>query len=543
MTNLPQGFAEMAVQMAELLGIEWGKEQVAIVQGAIVGGRLRVQNAFELTRPKGELAAEAVADWLKEQLGAKGISTGTVLLALPREEVVLRRVELPNVPDDELPLLVRYQVGAKSSASIDDLVVDFIPVPATAPSAEEVPHSGGNAPSDTTSDASAPAGGQRFVLAATVSRQAVELLRETFRLAGLTLAGISATPVVMAELHAHATRDATRIPPPMAGVRAAEIIVSRWGRRLEIAVVTGRTLRFAHGTRISHEVTETEPVAALEVSRALVAFRGQISDAKVTQVWVTDDENRAARLGELLSIRLSCPAAPLDLSAACDAEPGLSMSELAHYSAPIGALLDQIDARVDTINFLAPRQPAKRVDPHRKQRVRFAVLGAALAVAMVLAYGLYVYNLSDELTRKQREDQNLALLIKQGEPVVKSSALVQEWLAGRVSWLSELDAMAERWPGNERMYASQLKLESMSGTASGKVHVEGFARDQDDLLRLQKTLMAEKERFQVRPSSIRPDRKDPYYPLKITQEWLLLKPSGKRPRDNAVAATKQGQRP
>ena len=51
------------------------------------------------------------------------------MVTLPRDEAIVKRLELPEVGDAELPVMVRFQAGAKSSVALDELALDFIPLP------------------------------------------------------------------------------------------------------------------------------------------------------------------------------------------------------------------------------------------------------------------------------------------------------------------------------------------------------------------------------------------------------------------------------
>src|SRR5262249_31493017 len=117
--------------MAELLAIEWEHEHVCGVLADAAPGRVRIQRTFVIPKPTTSVSSSGplTIDWLKPELGKLGNSAGPVLVALPRDEAVVRRLELPEVPDDELPVMVRFQAGAKSSVALDELALDFIPLP------------------------------------------------------------------------------------------------------------------------------------------------------------------------------------------------------------------------------------------------------------------------------------------------------------------------------------------------------------------------------------------------------------------------------
>ena len=76
-----------------------------------------------------------MGEWQRGQLRELRISTITVLISLPRQDTVVRQLEVPgDVPDNELPDIVRLQAETKISSSLDQLLLDFLPLPKVADS-------------------------------------------------------------------------------------------------------------------------------------------------------------------------------------------------------------------------------------------------------------------------------------------------------------------------------------------------------------------------------------------------------------------------
>src|SRR5579872_493448 len=117
--------------MSEILALEWEHEQVCGVKAHVTPGRVRIDRTFVIPKPIVPAGQSGMVriDWLKPELARLGIFGGPALVALPRDEAIVRRIELPEVSDDELPVMVRFQAGAKSSVSLDELSLDFIPLP------------------------------------------------------------------------------------------------------------------------------------------------------------------------------------------------------------------------------------------------------------------------------------------------------------------------------------------------------------------------------------------------------------------------------
>ena len=114
--------------MPDLLALEWDHDQVAGVAAEFDGGRVTVRQIFTLPRKfsGGDLPPN---DWLRGELNRLEVAVpAETLVSIPRDDAFLRRLELPEAPPEELPGMVRFQVGAKSSVAIDEQSLDFLPL-------------------------------------------------------------------------------------------------------------------------------------------------------------------------------------------------------------------------------------------------------------------------------------------------------------------------------------------------------------------------------------------------------------------------------
>src|SRR5258708_1812504 len=172
--------------MAELLAMEWEREHGCGVQAHMTPGRVRIERTFVIPKPStsGSSSGPLQIDWLKSELVKLGITGGDVLVTLPRDEAIVKRLELPEVADEELPVMVRFQAGAKSSVALDELALDFIPLPRPS----EVPG--------------------REVLMATVPKQTMHEILAVCRSGGLEPVVIGLTAAAVAEFVARAESSA-----------------------------------------------------------------------------------------------------------------------------------------------------------------------------------------------------------------------------------------------------------------------------------------------------------------------------------------------
>ena len=110
------------------IAIELGPRRLRGVAVTFVGSGLRVVSAIAEDRP--ELEAEAVAKWIRSVLDANGIPTGRCLLAVSRDDVVIKRLLLETPSKGELPAMVdiamRDELHLEGGAAIIDFLTDAV---------------------------------------------------------------------------------------------------------------------------------------------------------------------------------------------------------------------------------------------------------------------------------------------------------------------------------------------------------------------------------------------------------------------------------
>ena len=124
--------------------LHWG-ERIVGVEASISDGVIRVRNSLTVrTASSATRASDTSSDPDAESTGEATVCSPDCQLSWPppacrraqavcrvgrRQNVVTRWLELPAVPDEELPELVRWQAGTKSTLSVDQLIVDYLPLP------------------------------------------------------------------------------------------------------------------------------------------------------------------------------------------------------------------------------------------------------------------------------------------------------------------------------------------------------------------------------------------------------------------------------
>jgi len=491
--------------MSELLAVEWEHAHVCGVLAQVVPGRVRVTRTFVVPRPVTSVTGSGPLqiDWLKPELAKLGIHGGQVLVALPRDEAVVKRVELPEVSDDELAVMVRFQAGAKSSVALDELSLDFLPLPRRS----ELPG--------------------REVLMATISRQTLDEVTMVCQTAGLEAKVIGLTAAAVAEFVARA--EAT-----ISDGGGESLVVARHGNRIEISVLRRSHLLFSHSSRLADDATGQEAQAIVsEVSRALVALRGAVADVRIERAWTLVAPAEHEHLAEALHRRLACEVKPLDPFAAVDCDPQVAqtISDRSLFAGPVGMLLAHSDARVPAIDFLSPRRPPVK----RDERKRRAVLAGAGVAALLVFLGIFQWYRVSELDARiaalDQDTRDLDEKLKRGEPASNADGFIAQWQGDGEDWLDELIELTRRMPSTERVFLQKIVCNPKSAGGPAGIRLEGLARERKDALDLNDLFLAKGDRYQGMPvaETVAPKEVE-YYRWSFTKLIRLTNPPAKDAR-------------
>jgi Tfp pilus assembly PilM family ATPase len=486
--------------MPELLAIEWEHEQVRGVVAEVVPGRVRIERTFVIPKPmaSGSSTGPLKIDWLKTEMAHQRIGGGQALVVLPRDEAIVKRLELPEAPDEELPVMVRFQAGAKSSVALDELALDFIPLPKRS----DVPG--------------------REVLMATVPRQTIDEVVTVCRSGGLEPVVIGLTAAAVAEFVARAESSADN------AAGGASLVVARHGNRVEISMLRRCHLLYSHSARLSDAATGQEAQAIVaEVSRALVALRGAIADVKIERAWTLVSAAEHEQLAESLHRRLQCEVVALDPFSSVERDPrvGDAIADRSLFAGPIGMLLARADARVPGLDFLSPRQPPVKRNVRKQRLIRAAAGAVALVLLLGTVHWLQLSNLDAQIEDLADTERKLDQELAEGAPSKKSSDEVAKWVADGEEWLDELPELASRMPGTDRVYLKMLRCEAKTaGSAYAPMYLDGFAREQKDALNLNEAFLKAGDRYVGMPVTEQPEPKPPeYYSWSFRKEIHVMK--------------------
>jgi Tfp pilus assembly PilM family ATPase/outer membrane murein-binding lipoprotein Lpp len=489
--------------MSEYLALDWESHQISGLEAITTRQGITVRKAFVLTWPEDinpEKDTEQAAHWLKNQLARQGISTRNVLVSLPRESVVVRRLTVPNAPDEELPALVQMQAATKSSTPMDQLELDFLPLPLASPDSG------------------------RDVLMCTMAKKKTAKVRAILERAGLELECLGISSFATAELIAR-DQKARKLDSS-----ETSLIIARHGHRVEISILQQHTIIFSHSTQLHSDDEHprgNESLIVAEVQRSLVSLHPQSGRLRVDRAWLVGEEEEFAELAAVIEKRLKCESTTLnpEFAHALSNQAQDWPKPIGAFAGPAGLLLGRTDSAVGAIDFQNPRKQRPRRD---LKKLRMIAAAAILGVLFIGAMGYRwwkVGDLQNEITQKRGQIDQLKQVVKQGEPTMKSAGHVGEWDQKANKELAQIAQLYSAMPGTDLMYLVRYELKSAPANSLGIIQGEGRAKSEPDVREFFDKLY---NRGIKARASTRKQSPDSDYPVQFTLDLELPLPASPR---------------
>ena len=477
--------------MPDVLAIHWERKRLRVIE-ASVGGSLRVTQGFVIDVP--EIAGPG---WLREALRKHGVTAKQAIVSLPREDAILRQMELPDAPDDDLPLLVSFQASTRSATPLDQLVLDYVLLPRRVGSP------------------------QKDVLLASVPRTVVDPIRTTLAEANIELTSLTIGSFALAELVAHGEA-ALRQPEDQ-----RSLIVQHDAHRLEIVLLGQRGPLSTHIVRPALDEDGHPVVAksAADIARVLVPAQPWLSEGRIDRIWLLGANTEWQGLDEALRSRWNCPVERFD-SQIASLLPGIGSSKLPEptpFAHSIGLALSHCDRKTPAFDLLHPHQPKPQRDP-RKLQLAAGSAAALLVIALSAAViQLTLSSLDNSIADTKKREDDLNLLLKAGQPTLDSAKTIGDWTARDVNQLKQIADLDGIMQGTERLYVSDYNFGPASGDALAKLSAKGSAKDRIDWQQVRQRLVDAKT-YSVTPKELTQSNRDPDYPNRFELDANLIPP-------------------
>jgi len=440
------------------LAIEWGSDRIVLLQGKASGEHVNARSAAVLEWPEGidpNTAPQRAGEWLKGELASRGFSAKPALVSLPRESVVVRPLELPNVPDDEVPDMVRLQAATKVTMGADQYLLDFIPLP--------------------------PRGAEtRDVLMTTVPTEVTQAITATLSAAGVEIAAIGVSSFNTGELVHHQMDAKTKAASQL------HLSVIKAGARVEVALLRGSCTLAASSTRVGSATDPNKAISA-EINRLRLSAQQLHGGLPISHVWVSPADADGQMLAQFLKDKLNAEVTNFD---PLGGTGSIDQADRGYFATVAGHLLSFGGSQTESVNFLSPRKAAAKKDA---RRLKMIVAGGGLALLLVTAWWMVrqrVASIEEEAQFIADSAAEIDAAVSKASAEIASADLMNEWQNSRVSWLDEMEKMNDQLPGRDRALVGKYVLTSASGNKQAAVYMEGIARSRVEVNDFSDTLEA-----------------------------------------------------
>jgi len=454
--------------MAKQIALEWLSDRIDALGAGGHAARLEtVEHLDALVSPV------QVGESLRVWLAKEGLTAEKVVVVLPREAVVVRRLQLPKVPENELPDVVRFQAATKTSVPIESLALDYLPT---------------SAPADRET---------QDVLTVTMDRDRLTRIVSVCAAAGLEVERVTLSSLGIGRL----VRSG---PAPDLGSGGPDLVLFQQGRRLELSIFDEGTLVFSHSMQLPEEIRQdTLKPLSTELTRSLMALNQSHPHAVVTRCFYVCGVPDPA-VTELLQQRYGAGLVVVDHARLERKNCPMGFESLAGVMLPESHSQWQLD-------LLHPRQ--KVVAPDRRKF--YLLTSAAVVLLVALTAGSLFYYQQAQLTADA--DTLNAEVTKQKSELDKAKPRFDEyeklsrWKSGDTSQLMLWTAFKQHLPSTDRAYFRDIRiLPSSQDEIQAQFLGQGQARSRTDIESLNQSLAD--QGYRVRPKTPILGKRDPDYP-------------------------------
>ncbi|WP_372895711.1 type IV pilus biogenesis protein PilM [Stieleria sp.] len=405
--------------MPKRIALDYDDRELRIVVANCNGSKVQVTDAQVIPIPENG----SVSEKLRAYITSEGLQKTETLVTIGRGKAELRELQLPPVPDDELPDMVRFQAIRSFASASERAIVDFLVTRRT--------------------------NENNTLIAAAVSPGDMDRVRELCKTSDLLPKRIALRPLSAASLYLRGQKT-----PPIC------VLIDLLNDDAEIVIARDGKVIFVRTVRLPSEARHRSGAIASELHRTMVAC-GETSTPGRIVVWGTE----SVHAGDIAAIKstISCDDVqavnPFDL-VSLQIDRSALPEHIGRLAPLVGLLASDETAPETLIDFLNPRKKPEE-EPDRVRRI----LMIAGPIAAVFLAGFFIYRQFAQWDRKIANATNEVNLLlpsaKAAEESIERTETIDQFLDGDVNWLDEIRRLAEKAPPSDKMI-----VRNISGTAS-----------------------------------------------------------------------------
>jgi hypothetical protein len=441
--------------------IEWDRDRLVVAQGTRDGAKAQFRLVKILERSSDSNDTLSVVDQLKQifPIGSDR-KRASVALVFPRQLVTIHRIQLPQVPDSEIPDMIRLQASMRLTVPIESVCMDFTPLPVQTGSST------------------------RDVLLVTVPSDQVAIARRTLNDAGLDLSEVRVSAYCVAQV-----ADRAGLLTESADLSRVAVIALMRRDFIELTFVRGTSVVFSHSGNSWTSTDSIERTLRAELTRARMSAAEILGELKIDRVILIGSPDVTAAVTDQISTRLDgAKIERIDPAAAFLSgvlPEGVSSAEVVTLA---GAMVGDDRTSVEAVDLINPRKA-----PEKKDLRRIRILLSSLAGLLIFAGAYYwrqgrIADLTAEKSVVDTENAEISESLRLGEKDLAQATKVGAWVDRDISWLDEFVRLRELLPATDRMFIRNVQMQVIQQNGIGSIRLEGYAKSDADINNLARRL-------------------------------------------------------
>lgn len=453
----------MALTGKKLLAVDWDARDLRMAMVRVKGDRLDLLKAVSVPNPP-DLAvdnAELVGAFIREAMKQSGLSAKHALMSIPRNQVVLNRLDLPPMPADDLPASIQFQIVKELPFAAEQATIDFAFALGHDPKQACQP------------------------LVAAIRNEDLEFYKRVAHEAGLTIERLGLRPFAnlravmggLPELAAHSVLVVDVGPThteidvidrgTLAFSRAAQLTLPRvdlaGADRVKDSRITALPVLDAEQDELT---TEAVGKLLVDVIRSFEAHRATVPHTSVDQIVVCGSTGLETELAQSLAARFAAKAQLFSPDRLLDLSPQRA-KELRGFSSVIGMAVSEDRPPLESFDFLRPKKPISK----RTKRLKKAPVAIGAAI-LVIGAGIWAHVRFVLPARASAESVRRSVERKQGiekpyqEFIAQANAL-QDWKASEQYWPDVVAELSRVFPSDQLACVDRLDLDMRSAGRTG----------------------------------------------------------------------------
>lgn len=471
--------------MSKEIAIQWSHKRLHVVSGNVQSSSVKIDRAFTIELPAEKTTEQSIAKEVANALKSNGIGRNDVTIVLGRECVEMRQFDVPPVPADELPELVRMQAGTHFTAFSEDWSLDYVPVK----------HDQDGMPI--------------AVVAAAVSPQLMKQIKDCVEGAGLKIRHITLRGFSCLELANSIAASGCRI------------LAQQTGEELDFAVVNGKDVVLTRTVKMHDSYSDDELAKRVsqEFKRTTASAAHQLGNSNIDHIIVIGNEGDSRVIFEQLkndSIADVSYADPAVIGSWSDALITSVDGQTSQYGSGVGALLGKSKGQKHVVDILNPRSRPKEQSKFRKLYF-YGGLAAALAICAFGATWFMLDQQKKKISRLAFDLTEIRKTTKSHQDVLAKVAEFDKWKKADTNWLDELDTISQA-----SMYPDDLIVDVFTGkyvATKDKVDMvlDGRVLDRDVQEKLRVALLDQEYDVDSGPTPMVAKAEEEYYQLEFKE--------------------------